>query len=158
MGRHRSGEVTDEAARILLTHLERERDAYHFLDLSNGVLSLSVRMEPQEAAQAIFKLMMKLSDQTSFYSPNSPDTFHAINRVPKMLADGLKVVASRMDKPGLANSLKNPLCVGIAQKVLLQEFGKRAGLEFASLWDFVDWAQQHEPTLDLLSPWQRPGN
>jgi hypothetical protein len=54
------------------------------------------------------------------------------------------------------NTLKNPVCVGESQKIILEELGKRSKQQFAGLWEFVEWAQQQEPTLNLRSPWQRP--
>jgi len=58
--------------------------------------------------------------------------------------------------PAPLTLLKNPLCVGEAQEVILKELGRRTGRRFAGVWDFVEWAEQHAPSLDLASPFQRP--
>jgi hypothetical protein len=74
----------------------------------------------------------------------------------KPLTEELKAMVGKVDKRGLVNLLKYPLCVGPAQQVVLGELGQRAGRSFATLWDFVEWAAPHEPGLDLHTPWQPP--
>jgi hypothetical protein len=52
----------------------------------------------------------------------------------------------------LVDLLKLPTCVGIARDVILQELGQRHHRTFPDLWDFVDYAHQHLPEVDLHSP------
>jgi hypothetical protein len=49
-----------------------------------------------------------------------------------------------------------PICRREARAVILKQLGQQCGRPFADQWDFVDWAQQNRPDLDLASPPVRP--
>jgi hypothetical protein len=36
--------------------------------------------------------------------------------------------------------------------MVLGHLGRRLGRQFADLWEFVAWAREHQPDLDLASP------
>jgi hypothetical protein len=52
--------------------------------------------------------------------------------------------------------LKMPTCIGEARRVILDQLGQRYRRHFADGWEFVRFAKEHEPDLDLTSPPQRP--
>jgi hypothetical protein len=65
--------------------------------------------------------------------------------------------ACRLSAQQLVELLKLPGCVGAARRVVLDQLGNRYKRRFGDLWEFVGWAQENEPGLDLLTPPQRPG-
>jgi hypothetical protein len=74
-----------------------------------------------------------------------------------LLARDLAVLLSPSSVPELVELLKSPGYVGAARRVVLDQLGQRSGRRFADLWEFVAWAQEQEPGLDLTTPPQRPG-
>jgi hypothetical protein len=52
--------------------------------------------------------------------------------------------------------LKHPMLVNQARRIVLDQLGQRYGRRFADLWEFVAWAREHEPNLDLTTLPQRP--
>jgi hypothetical protein len=73
----------------------------------------------------------------------------------KSLGPELAALLVHFEKQELVDQLKNPLGLW-AHRILLDELGKRCGREFPDLWTFVEWAHEHEPGLDLDSPFKRP--
>jgi hypothetical protein len=55
----------------------------------------------------------------------------------------------------LVNLLKMPTCVGEARTVLLGQLAHRYKRPFADVWEFVEWAQKHEPGLGFTTPPKR---
>jgi hypothetical protein len=103
---------------------------------------LAGKLEPRQGASWLVSLMAAY---------DNPSLVEA-------LAKGLATAAGKLDKNSLIDLLKNPVCAGRAQEVILQELGKRTGQTFPTLWAFVAWAEEHEPALDLASPFRRPKN
>jgi hypothetical protein len=52
--------------------------------------------------------------------------------------------------------LKHPFCVGEARRAVLNALEFTYKRKFADQWEFVEYAQQHQPQLDLLTPPKRP--
>jgi hypothetical protein len=52
--------------------------------------------------------------------------------------------------------LKMPTCIGEVRRIILNHLGTRYRRIFADQWDFVRFAQEQKPGLDLLTPPQRP--
>jgi hypothetical protein len=66
-----------------------------------------------------------------------------------------KALTARLDPQQLADLLKNPFCVGPARDTVLQQLSRQLHRPFADVWDFVAWAERHEPDLDLHTPPRR---
>jgi hypothetical protein len=81
----------------------------------------------------------------------SPATFPS-----EPLARLCKTLARRLTMAELVNTLKQPACVGISQRILLEELGTRCQRRFQDLWEFADYARTQEPGLDLKTPAKRP--
>jgi hypothetical protein len=62
----------------------------------------------------------------------------------------------RLSTPQLVELLKHPLFVGEAQRVVLDQLGNRYYRTFADQWEFVRFAGEHLPDVDLDSPPKRP--
>jgi hypothetical protein len=54
--------------------------------------------------------------------------------------------------------LKQPLCVGEARRLVLEQLQRHYQRPFADQWDFVRFAQQQNLPLDLKTPPQRPAH
>lgn len=52
----------------------------------------------------------------------------------------------------LVELLKHPFCVGEAQRAVLDALGFTYGRTFGDRWEFAEFAQQHQPGLDLFTP------
>jgi hypothetical protein len=56
----------------------------------------------------------------------------------------------------LVELLKYPFCIRGARRAVLDALEFTYKRPFKDLWDFVEYAQQHQPQLDLLTPPKRP--
>jgi hypothetical protein len=61
----------------------------------------------------------------------------------------------RLTTQQLVELLKRPTCVGPVRTVILELLGQRYGRTFADQWEFVDYAHEHLPDLDLTTPPKR---
>ena len=75
---------------------------------------------------------------------------------PALLSPVFTPLECRLSTRDLVELLKNPLCVGQARGVILDQLENRYRQKFPSHWDFVRYAKQHLPDIDLLSPPKRP--
>jgi hypothetical protein len=57
----------------------------------------------------------------------------------------------------LVDLLKQPLCVGEARRVVLEQLGRHYNRPFADQWEFVDYVRNNKLPLNLTTPPQRPG-
>ncbi|HEY1190659.1 MAG TPA: protein kinase [Gemmata sp.] len=56
----------------------------------------------------------------------------------------------------LVELLKHPFCVGEARRAVLDALAFTYNRPFKDQWEFVEYAQKHQPQLDLLTPPRRP--
>jgi hypothetical protein len=56
----------------------------------------------------------------------------------------------------LVELLKNPFCAGEARRAVLDALEFTCKRPFRDQWEFVEYAQKHQPQLDLLTPPKRP--
>jgi hypothetical protein len=73
-----------------------------------------------------------------------------------LLRPALEPLPCRLSTQQLVELLKHPMLVNQARRIVLDQLGNRYGRRFADVWQFVAWAREHEPTLDLTTPPQRP--
>ncbi len=64
--------------------------------------------------------------------------------------------ARPLPAPVLVELLKHPFCVGEARQAILDALAFTYNRPFADQWEFVEYAQKHQPQLDLLTPPTRP--
>jgi hypothetical protein len=62
----------------------------------------------------------------------------------------------RLSTQELVDLLKHPLFVGEARQAVLDQLANRYGRPFADQWEFVRFAHEHLPDVDLDSPPKRP--
>jgi hypothetical protein len=127
--------LASTAASVIVSQMEKVSDVSELRLLADALGKLSKRMGQKEAAKVDVFLAMKLRK-----APDARDHVAAANK---------------LDVHGLVDLLKNPEYVGKARLDLLQQLGQRAGTRFRGIWDFVHWAQVHQPTVDLCAPPER---
>jgi serine/threonine protein kinase len=114
--------------------------------LADGLGTVADRLKRTEARKLVGDTAQLLVTQMAKNSPAISQT----------LRFSLQSLVRKLDKQDLVELLKNPACTGPACAIILQELSRRASRSFATVWDCVAWAEQHEPRLDLHSPWQLP--
>jgi hypothetical protein len=58
----------------------------------------------------------------------------------------------RFSTQELIELLKHPLCVGRSRTVVLKHLGNRYRRPFASVWEFLRFAREHQLDIDLTTP------
>jgi hypothetical protein len=70
--------------------------------------------------------------------------------------EAARPLPGRFTEQELVNFLKLPTCHRPAREVILRQLGHQCGRPFANQWEYVAWARQHRPDIDLTSPAVRP--
>jgi hypothetical protein len=125
----------------LPTEPPEQHDAFARRMTAAAVKALAGNLDPGRTAE-VAALVAEQMAQTASVKYNHP-------------VDDFEALTARLDRQQLADLLKNPFCVGPARDIVLQQLGRQVNRQFASVWDFVAWAQQHEPGLDLRTPPRR---
>jgi hypothetical protein len=73
-----------------------------------------------------------------------------------LLGEASQPLPGRFTEQQLVDFLKMPTCQRPAREVIVRQLGQQCGRPFANLWEFVAWAHDHRPDLDLTSPPVRP--
>jgi hypothetical protein len=76
---------------------------------------------------------------------------------PPALLEVSRPLPSRFSTQELVDLLKMPTCVGPAREVVLQQLALKCERDFANVWEFVDYAHEHLPDINLTTPPKRPG-
>jgi hypothetical protein len=71
------------------------------------------------------------------------------------LAVLMRPLPYRFSSQELVELLKQPTCVGLARRIILDQLENRYGRRFRDHWEFVHFAHKHLPELDLTSPPRR---
>jgi serine/threonine protein kinase len=72
------------------------------------------------------------------------------------LAEASRPSSGRLTEVQLVDLLRMPTCREPARQVILVQLGWQCGRPFADMWEFVEWAKENRPDLDLTSPPVRP--
>jgi hypothetical protein len=172
-GRLESAEAareTSAAAGIVVEAMAREKDPKVLPLLAQGLEALAVRLEAKEAADRAVAIAHPL-DGMPFAHPKmcmAADRAVAIaqgvaGELPPgtplsgmaAIVQGSKPLPNRWSEQELVDLLKRPTCVGPAREVVLRQLGQKCNRHFASVRQFVDWAHEHQPELDLTTPPRR---
>jgi len=73
-----------------------------------------------------------------------------------LLRPAAKLVACRLSTQQLVDLLKMPTCLGDTRRLVLDYLGTRYERSFSDHWDFVEYAREHLPEVDLTTPPKRP--
>jgi serine/threonine protein kinase len=74
-----------------------------------------------------------------------------------LLQAGLEMRLPPLPAQTLVDILKQPLCVGEARRLVLEQLSRHYQRPFADQWDFVRYAEEQKLGLNLTTPPQRPG-
>jgi hypothetical protein len=114
--------------------------------LSSLAPALAVRLEPEEASERTGLAARAIAEGLA--PPTRLSGLATLLRASQPLP-------GRFSTQELIDLLKMPTCVGPAREVILRQLGQKCNRPFADLWEFVDWAHEHRPDLDLTTPPKR---
>jgi hypothetical protein len=139
--------VCSEAAALLARAMTRTSDASALSRLAHGLGVLLNAFEPPEQvrrAAAVTGMVGALG--------GAGRSFLAL----AMSGAVVEPLPCRLSTQGLVDLLKMPTCIGEARRVILDYLASRYRRPFRDRWEFVEYAQQHLPDLDLTGPPTRP--
>ena len=136
-----------EGARVLGDALAKETDSDAQKKLGQGIKSvlLGVRSDSLERARDATLLAAG-----TFATP--------CNLIPSLalLHPHFQPRPRPLPPQELVELLKHPLFVGAARRAVLDALEVTYRRPFKDQWEFVEYAQKHQPQLDLLTPPKRP--
>jgi hypothetical protein len=136
-------EEAARAARLLLEAMGKMIDPRALRALVPAVAALVVELRPIEAQQRAGFLAAAIGGTCSTPAP-------LLGLAP--LAEASRPLPGRFTEQQLVDLLKMPPCQRPAREVIVRQLGHQCGRPFANMWEFVDWAREHRPDLDLNSP------
>jgi hypothetical protein len=177
---------TARAARTVVEAMAKTTDPLALSSLAQALSSLAGRLEPKEAATlapTVVEAMTKTTNPLALSSLARALSSLAGRLEPKDAADRAVFIARaigeevspptylsglasllqaaqpppcRFPTQELVDLLKMPTCVGPARDVVLRLLGQKCNRHFADLWQFVAYAHEHLPDIDLTTPPKRP--
>jgi hypothetical protein len=134
-----------EAASLLVDALAKETDSRAQFQLAKALGAVTTRIEPKEAASRSPLAARAIAGWLSPVPQLGPAA---------VLLQAAEPLPCRLSTQQLVDLLKMPT-VWAGQAVFLELLANRYKRPFADVWEFVEWAQQHEPSLDFTSPPKR---
>ncbi len=143
---------------------------------ARSLSALAAPLDPKEAIASLTQAMTKTTDSNALKvlrnglwkclagSAPSELSFHPTATVglasfstgfflaPALLSPVVSPPECRLSTNDLVEFLKNPLCVGQARRVILDQLANRYQRKFADQWDFVRYATQENLGLDFTTP------
>jgi hypothetical protein len=166
-----------QAAAPLIQAIKDTKDDNTSRALAYLLSALGVRMEARDAAQvAITLLQVRRADPStlSFMLSAIPPAelssrFATVaSAVALPTGNGHPLILLALSRPAtvplpcrlsdqqLVDLLKMPTCIGEVRRIILDHLGNRHQRRFADVWEFVRFAKENLPDIDLISPPQRP--
>jgi ribosomal protein S7 len=133
------------ATKVVLRAMAQTHDPDALGRLAGAVAVLAPRLEAGAAAKATQQAVDAMA------KTRSPD---ALGRLAEAVA--ARLLAGQFTEQQLVDLLNMPTCQKSVRDVLVRQLGRQCGRPFANTWEFVAWAGQHRPDLDLTSPPVRP--
>jgi hypothetical protein len=140
-------EESSTAARLLFETMGEVNNPAAWQTLAETLSLLLGRLEPAEAADRALLVARAIGGGAS-----PPTRLCGL----AILLQALQPPPCRLDTQQLVDLLKMPTCVGSARDVVLQMLGQKCNRHFSDLWQFVEYAHDHRPDLDLTTPPKRP--
>jgi hypothetical protein len=134
-------------ARQTLDELGKTTDAVTLSALAEAVAALLAKPGPEATSQRACLLATVVGNGAFPLAP-----LPGLTR----LQEAARPLPGCFTEQELVNFLKMPTCQRSAREVILRQLGHQCGRPFAHQWEFVAWARQHRPDLDLTSPPVRP--
>ncbi len=131
------------AARQTVDAMARVNDSYNLYELANALTALIVRSGPGEASERLCS-----EAEAVGYAGALPTRLAGL----ALLTEASRPLPGRFTEQQLVDLLKTPTFRREARQVIVRQLGWQCGQTFANQWEFVDWAREHRPDLDLTSP------
>jgi hypothetical protein len=178
-----AAQVYGQTAASLIQAMSKSTDPVALLSLAQGLSAVAARPEPKQASElaaTVTQAMSKTKDPTALGNLAQALSAVAAGLEPKEagevaapltqamskttntdalrgLGQGLSAVLARELSPQtLVDLLKHPCCVGEPRRLVLDQLARHYQRPFADQWEFIAYAQEHLPDVDLDSPPQRP--
>jgi hypothetical protein len=143
----KAAQVCAHAASTLPQNTSPTKQRYAPQELSQGLSALLAGVGRSERGRRAVALTGALGRAAGGYGPPA---------CLPLLQPTLEPVPCRLSTQQLVELLKHPLFLNQARRIVLDHLGNRYQRRFADVWEFVAWAKEHEPNLDLTTPPQRP--
>jgi hypothetical protein len=167
------------AAAALIPAIKDTQNIYVLSALADGLSAVVARMEPREAAATLAGAIARETDPDAArilgqaFSSIRPDESPEVQRerslsaattlavqagdVPPLASLGFLTLAAKplpwcVSTPDLIELLKQPLCVGVARRAVLDQLEVRYHRPFADQWEFIHFAQGQHLGLDFATP------
>jgi hypothetical protein len=140
----------EEAAAVARRAVEaigKTNDPDSLSGLAEASVALLVQAGPGEISprtDAVTVAIASLGDPTAGFAALAP------------LAEVSHPLPGRFSEQQLVDLLKMPTCQQPVRQVIVEQLGRQCNHPFADQWEFVAWAREHRPDLDLASPPVRP--
>jgi tRNA A-37 threonylcarbamoyl transferase component Bud32 len=134
-----------EAARLLTDTLAQVQPSRRAVSV-RALAAVAVRIDPEATTP---RCRLAAGTVAGWLSP-SPHLGNAAT-----LLQASEPLPCRFTTQQLVDLLKRPTCIGEARTVFLELLANRYKRPFTDVWEFVEWAEKHEPGLDFTSPPQR---
>jgi tRNA A-37 threonylcarbamoyl transferase component Bud32 len=112
--------------------------------------------------QVLLTVLRRMPSEDDFRSPRAVAGIVAASAglgytfpLPKALEIAMTPVPPPLPAQDLVDLLKQPFCVGLARRRVLDQLQRHYHRPFADQWDFVRHVQEHKLDLDLSTPPQR---
>jgi hypothetical protein len=178
--------LAGKAAATLSQAMSQTTNQFELQFLAQGLAAVAAQMEPKEAAGTAAALTRAMSRTTNPQALRDPaqglsavllrqDALRSVQRrhgvagavgvlsapgsvlgAPALLQPALEPLPPPLPAQTLVDILKQPLCVGEARRLVLDQLQRHYQRPFADQWDFVRFAQERQLPLDLTTPPQRP--
>jgi serine/threonine-protein kinase len=179
-------QLAASAVRLILEATGKTTDAYALSELMQAVVALAPRLGSVEAISAARLTLepmvrteplvgnFRLHEVTGslIVEVGPEETLHRVRFLAVALGNttpappslgGLAVamepswpLSGRFTEQQLVDLLKMPTCQRSVREVIIRQLGWQCDRPFANMWEFVAWAREHRPDLDLTSPPVRP--
>jgi hypothetical protein len=143
---HLAPEQLARASRALLDIIPRAEPTYGQGGPEKCLSAIVLGGTPEVRARNVHSTVLAAG---GFVPPSGP--FPALS----LLHPSFHPRANPLPPQLLVDLLKHPLCVGAMRRSVLDALEFTYQRSFKDLWEFVEYAQKHQPQLDLLSPPQR---
>jgi serine/threonine protein kinase len=177
--------ISAESATVLVQAMSRTTDANVLRNLAEGLSAVAAQLEPKDAA-AVAAILTHGISKTNNYVVDSlvqglsaalngcepPDRSRravaltgAIGTLAgtgqhlaslAFLGPAVEPLPCVLSPQQLVDLLKMPTCLGSARRVVLDYLGYGCRRWFRDQWEFVEYARDHLPEIDLTSPPKRP--
>src|SRR5262249_39842994 len=135
-----------EAAQLLADALAKETNSIVRSALAQALLAVAARIEPLEVAPRSHLVTRAVVG----YLLQTPHLGNAAT-----LMQSLEPLPCRFSTQQVVDLLKMPTCVDEARSAFLELLRNRYKQPFVDLWEFVEWAEKHEPGIDFTTPPKR---